>query len=171
MIGYKEFESAKYRFQREEAERRVAGALRALQGVDDSFARRQAEAPEQRAARILNNRTKEQLKEVRFRLTGERRAYKAESLAYRAFLFIYRKWREAGQPHDGVTIPFASLEKHLKRKKSQVYPALAALKDFVHVENRGRQHNRYRVDLPETPETEAMLEEAMELISGLTSGS
>lgn len=170
MIGYKESESAKYQFQREEAERRVAGALRALEGIDENMARRQTETPETRAKRILQNRTKEQLKEVRFKLTGERRAYKADSLAYGAFLFIYRKWREAGRPQDGVTIPFASLEKHLKRKKSQVYPALAALNDFVHIENRGRQHNRYRVRLPETPETEAMLDEAMELISGLTSG-
>lgn len=71
--------------------------------LDANDLAQETETPARRRARFEKNRLRLQLKEVRWELTGEKRAAEAEKkLPYRMFQLILRDCCKAGHPEDGV---------------------------------------------------------------------
>jgi len=101
------------------------------------------------------------MREARYRLTGDRRKLDTESLPYRAFVYVAKKWRESGAEFRGVELRLEYMALNLGCHKRHLIRVMDFLDEkcsvVVRLQELGKP-TRYALSLPET-ETygEAML--------------
>ncbi len=109
-------ERAKEARQLAKAMAEAKAANRKVERLRETFAARENEDPAHRAKRDARNARRETLADIRECLTGERREAKARGVPiYEVWHFVFERWRKAGEPREGVEIPFERIQSHLTK--------------------------------------------------------
>lgn len=143
-------------------EKAACEAHKDVERILASIERRRNEPEDVVSKNLRRYRSVKGMREVRYRLTGERRkSATQEGLAYRAFEYIAKEWKRSRAGFDGVPISVRQLKNHLGVSERQVYRILDSLDGehevLIHLKRPG-DVTRYALTLPETDAYFEMLE-------------
>lgn len=145
-------------------EKAAREARKSAERVAANVERRRNESDETMSKNLRRFRSVKGMRDVRYRLSGQRRKGSVEErqMALKAFNYVLKQWKRYGAGFEGVPISTRELKNHLGVSERQVYRILHFLDDeqevLTHLKSPGRI-TRYAITLPETEAYFERLEE------------